>query len=47
VFEDKAYADEAVHAVEKAVGHHNDVGGSDVKPNTPPDATEVQRKEMV
>jgi len=46
VFEDKAYADEAVHAVEKVVGGHHD-HGTDVKPNTPPDATEVQRKEMV
>jgi len=45
VFEDKAYADEAVHAVEKAVGHHEH--SSDVKPNTPPDGTEVHRKEMV
>jgi hypothetical protein len=42
VFEDKALADEAVHAVEKSIAHH---GNDDERELVPQQATENKKSE--
>jgi len=47
LFEDKAYADEAVHAVEKVVGGHHEERERDEKAALDEDGPEIRKTEML